>query len=63
MKDREGTMQEIAELSPFMADRQQNLIFDIQDRLNQLIINPNNFQKCKDWSKSSWLFFTTNISK
>ena len=48
--DREGTMQAIADLSPFMADRQLNQIFDIQDRLNQLLINPNKFDSFKDWS-------------
>jgi len=50
IKDRQGSMQMIADLSPFMADRQLNQIFDIQDRLNQLLINPNNFSKFKDWS-------------
>ena len=48
--DREGTMQAIADLSPFMADRQLNQIFDIQSRLQELIVNPNNFEKFKDWS-------------
>ena len=56
MKDREGTMQMIAEASPFMADRQKNLIFDIQDRLNELIINPNKFQKMQDWGKRHGYF-------
>ena len=42
----------IAEASPFMADRQKNLIFDIQDRLNELIINPNKFQKMQDQEKT-----------
>ena len=48
--DRQGTMQAIADLSPFMADRQLNQIFDIQGRLNELLINPNKFDKFKDWS-------------
>jgi hypothetical protein len=48
--DREGTMQAIADLSPFMADRQLNQIFDIQNRLQELIVNPNDFTKFKDWS-------------
>ena len=51
MQDREGTNQMIAEASPFMADRQKNLIFDIQDRLNELIINPNKFQQMQTWGK------------
>ena len=56
MKDREGTMQKIAAASPFMADRQVNLIFDIQGRLNDLIINPNNFQRMQEWSKAHSYF-------
>ena len=56
MKDREGTMQKIAAASPFMADRQVNLIFDIQGRLNDLIVNPNNFQKMQEWSKAHSYF-------
>ena len=48
--DRQGTMQAIADLSPFMADRQLNQIFDIQSRLNELMIQPNEFKKFKDWS-------------
>ena len=56
MRDREGTNQMIAAASPFMADRQQNLIFDIQDRLNELIINPNKFQKAQAWGKHHGYF-------
>ena len=56
MQDREGTNQRIAEMSPFMADRQKNLIFDIQDRLNELIINPNQFQKIQSWGKHHGYF-------
>ena len=56
MQDREGTNQQIAEMSKFMADRQKNLIFDIQDRLNELIINPNKFQKMESWGKHHGYF-------
>jgi len=56
MKDREGVNQMIAKASPFMADRQQNLIFDIQDRLNELIINPNKFEKAREWGKHHGYF-------
>ena len=56
MKDREGTNQMIAEVSPFMADRQKNLIFDIQGRLNELLVNPNNFQKMQNWGKTHGYF-------
>ena len=33
------TMDEVAEMSPFMRDRQINQMFDIQNTLNDLIIN------------------------
>ena len=56
MKDREGMMQKIALASPFMADRQKNLIFDIQGRLNELLINPNKFQQMQTWSKNHAYF-------
>ena len=56
MKDREGTMQKIALASPFMADRQKNLIFDIQGRLNELLIDPNKFQQMQSWSKNHAYF-------
>ena len=39
----------IARLSPFMADRQKNQMFDIQETLNDLIINPNKFAKTRAW--------------
>jgi hypothetical protein len=56
MKDREGTNQMIAEMSPFMADRQQNLIFDIQDQLNELIIDPSKYRKIRDWGRHHGYF-------
>ena len=49
-KNRQGVQEMIAGASPFMEDRQNNQMFDIQGRLNELIIDPNNFQKFKDWS-------------
>jgi len=41
---------EIAELSPFMSERQNTQIFDIQDNLNELLINPNEFEKVQRWA-------------
>jgi len=41
---------EVAQLSPFMNDRMRNQIFDIQESLNELILNPNAFQKAQKWS-------------
>ena len=48
--------EEIAELSPFMKERQFNQIFDVQDTLNQLIINPNEFQKVQKWAERHGYF-------
>ena len=56
MRDREGTNQMIAEMSPFMADRQANLLFDIQDQLNELLINPSKYKKVTDWGKHHGYF-------
>ena len=48
--------EEIAELSPFMKERQFNQIFDVQDTLNQLIINPNEYQKIQKWAERHGYF-------
>ena len=48
--------EEIAELSPFMKERQFNQIFDVQDTLNQLLINPNEFQKVQKWAERHGYF-------
>ena len=48
--------EEIAELSPFMKERQFNQIFDVQDTLNQLLINPNAFQKVQKWAERHGYF-------
>ena len=48
--------EEIAELSPFMKERQFNQIFDVQDTLNQLLINPNQFKKIQKWAERHGYF-------
>ena len=48
--------EEIAELSPFMKERQFNQIFDVQDTLNQLLINPNAYQKIQKWAERHGYF-------
>ena len=48
--------QEIAEMSPFMAERQSNQIYDIQDSLNELLINPNRYEQIQRWSKKHGYF-------
>jgi len=48
--------EDIAELSPFMKERQFNQIFDVQDTLNQLLINPNAYQKVQKWAERHGYF-------
>ena len=48
--------QEIAALSPFMSNKMENQIFDLQDQMNQLILNPNKFQKIQKWSSHHGYF-------
>ena len=50
------TQEIIAELSPFMDQRQNNQMFDIQDTLNDLVINPNKYQKIKAWTSKHAYF-------
>jgi len=50
------TQEEVAELSPFMADRQRNQIFDIQETLNDLLLNPSKYQKVQKWAQRHGYF-------
>jgi len=50
------TQEFIAELSPFMDQRQNNQMFDIQDTLNDLIINPNKYEKINAWTSKHAYF-------
>ena len=40
---------QVAEMSPFMRDRQLNQMFDVQDLMNDLIINPKKYEKFQKW--------------
>ena len=40
---------EVAEMSPFMRDRQINQMFDVQDTMNDLILNPQKYEKFQKW--------------
>ena len=50
------TQEFIAQLSPFMDQRQNNQMFDIQDTLNDLIINPNKYEKINAWTSKHAYF-------
>jgi len=40
---------EIAQMSPFMADRQVNQMFDVQNLMNELTLNPEKYEKMQRW--------------
>lgn len=42
--------EEVAGLSKFMADRLNNQVFDMQDTMNELLLNPTKFDKIQTWS-------------
>ena len=48
--------QEVAALSPFMSNRMKNQIFDLQDQMNELVLNPNKFKKIQKWSSHHGYF-------
>lgn len=56
MRHPQRTQEEIAELSPFMADRMKNQIFDIQETLNDLLLNPSKYQKVQKWAQRHGYF-------
>jgi hypothetical protein len=48
--------EEVAELSQFMADRLHNQVFDMQDAMNQLLLNPSKFDKVQSWAQHHGYF-------
>ena len=48
--------QEVCELSPFMKNKMENQIFDLQDQMNELLLNPNKFEKIQKWSSHHGYF-------
>ena len=56
LRDPKKTMDEVAEMSPFMRDRQINQMFDIQDTLNDLILNPTRYEKVQNFARRHGYF-------
>ena len=48
--------QEVCELSSFMKNKMENQIFDLQDQMNELLLNPNKFEKIQKWSSHHGYF-------
>jgi hypothetical protein len=59
MKSPNSVTQGVVENSKFMEDRLKNQIFDIQDNLNQLLLNPTKFEKVQAWTSQHGYFLQT----
>ena len=53
--------EEVAELSPFMADRLQNQMIEIQDMMNDLVLNPSKFNKIQKWATHHGYFLQSSF--
>jgi hypothetical protein len=42
--------EDVAAASPFMADRLNNQVFDLQDTMNDLLLNPSRYNKIQKWA-------------
>jgi hypothetical protein len=51
-----ATAEEVAEMSPFMADRLQNQMIEIQEMMNDLVLNPSKFDKVQKWANHHGYF-------
>ncbi len=49
----------VAALSPFMQDRMRSQAFDMQDRMNEILLNPSKYQKAQEWSRQHAYFLQT----
>jgi hypothetical protein len=53
------TAQAIAGLSPFMDERMHSQMFEMQDQINELLLNPSNYKKIRKWSEHHGYFLQT----
>lgn len=59
MTNTQGMTDDVASMSPFMANRLQNQMFEIQDNMNDLLLNPTKFNKVQKWSAHHAYFLQT----
>jgi hypothetical protein len=50
------TAEAVARLSPFMADRMRNQMFELQGTMNELLLNPSKYEKLQKWSSKHGYF-------
>ncbi len=51
--------EQVAELSPFMADRMESQMFDLQENMNELLLNPSRYEKVQKWAQHHGYFLQT----
>jgi hypothetical protein len=56
MKSPTSQAEFVAELSPFMADRMNNQMVEVQDMMNDLLLNPTKFEKVQKWGNKHGYF-------
>lgn len=49
----------IASLSPFMNELMNSQMFDVQETMNDIVLNPSKFEKAQEWSKKHGYFLQT----
>ena len=53
------TSNDIAEMSPFMDSTMRNQMYELQETMNDLTLNPSKFKKIQDWSNKHGYFMQT----
>lgn len=59
MGNSQTVTQEVSELSSFMRDRLENQIFDVQDTMNDLLLNPSRYEQVQKWGQKHGYFLQT----
>lgn len=56
MRNPHKTSQEVSEMSQFMDDRMNNRMFELQEIMNEILLNPTKFNKIQQWSQRHGYF-------
>jgi len=51
--------EQVAELSDFMKGRMDSQMFDVQDNMNELLLNPSRYEKIQKWAQHHGYFLQT----
>ncbi len=50
---------EVASMSPFMANRMRSQMFELQESMNDILLNPSKYEKIQQWSNKHGYFLQT----